>query len=83
MLSWEKDIWQSFSQFLNGEDIRNIKQFFFKDEIIRNHDSRILTNTENKSILAYAIFNKQFVIVSTSREALSIMLQRLIASPPK
>lgn len=93
MLFWEKDMWQSFSQFLSAENIKNISKFSFSDEITRNHDSRILSardgsasggkNSANKSILAYAIFNKQFVIITTSREALSIMLQRLIASPPK
>lgn len=82
LLEWEKDMWQSFVPFLNTEDVKNIKQFSFVDEIIRNHDSRVLSK-ENKSILAYSIFNKQFVIIATSREALSIVLQRLIALPPK
>jgi hypothetical protein len=89
MLSWEKDMWQSFSQFLSTEDIKNISRFSFGDEIIRNHDSRVLKNeapsngAAEKEILAYAIFNKQFVVIATSREALSMVLQRLIASPPK
>lgn len=86
LLSWEKDMWQSFGQFLNADDIKNISKFSFGDEIIRNHDSRVLKNLDppagGKSILAYAIFNKQFVIISTSREGLGMMLQRLIASPP-
>lgn len=83
MLSWEKDMWQGLSQFLNEEDIKNINQFSFSDEIIRNHDSRVLKNQEGKAILAYAIFNKQFVVISTLREGLSLMLQKLIAFPPK
>lgn len=83
MLSWEKDMWQSFSQFLDKEDIKNINRFSFVDEILKNHDSRILKNQERRGILAYAIFNKQFVVITTSKEALSIVLQRLIASPPK
>ena len=83
LLVWEKDMWQSFSQFLEADDVKNINKFSFGDEIIRNHDSRILKNKENRSILAYAIFNKQFLVITTSREALSIMLQRLIASPPR
>ena len=83
LLAWEKDMWQSFSRFLDAEDIKNINQFYFFDEIIKNHDARILKNAANKSILAYAIFNKQFVATATSREGLSIILQRLIASPPR
>lgn len=83
MLSWEKTIWASFKPFLNAEDITNISQFSFADEIVRNHDARVLKNADNKSILAYAIFNKQFVVIAASREALSTILQRLIASPPR
>lgn len=83
LLSWEKDIWQSFSQFLSPEDIKNISKFSFGDEIIRNHDSRVLKSEEGRGILAYAIFNKQFVVISTFREGLSLMLQRLIVAPPK
>ena len=83
LLAWEKNMWQSFTQFLNAKDVINISQFSFVDEIIRNHDSRVLKNSKNKSILAYAIFNKQFVTISTSREGLSLILQKLIASPPK
>ena len=82
MLSWEKDMWQSFSQFLKAENVANISRFSFGDEIIKNHDSRVLKNQEGKGILAYAIFNKQLVTISTSREGLSLILQRLIASPP-
>lgn len=83
MLSWEKDIWQGLSQFLSPEDIKNISKFSFGDEIIKNHDSRVLKNEEGREIIAYTIFNKQFVIITTSREGLSFILQKLIASPPK
>lgn len=93
MLSWEKIMWTSFKPFLNPEDINAINLFSFADEIIRNHDARVFSakgvsafgrkNLENKSILAYAIFDKQYVVIATSREALSEILQRLIVSPPK
>jgi len=83
MLFWEKTMWASLKPFLNPEDVGAINQFSFLDEIVRNHDSRVLKNSDNKSILSYAIFDKQYVVVATSREALSIILQRLIASPPK
>lgn len=83
LLSWEKDMWQSFAPFLGANDIKSINQFSFGDEIIRNHDSRVLKNQEGKAILAYAIFNKQFVAIATSREGLSLVLQKLTASPPK
>ena|SRR3989344_2957831 len=83
MLVWEKTMWASLKPFLNPEDINAINQFSFADEIVRNHDSRTLSAQGGKSILAYAIFNKQYVVIATSREALSTILQRLIASPPK
>ncbi|MEK7502829.1 MAG: hypothetical protein AAB556_00085 [Patescibacteria group bacterium] len=83
MLIWEKTMWASFKPFLNAEDLGNISQYSFSDEIVRNHDARALKNSENNSILAYAMFDKQYVVIATSREALSTILQRLIASPPK
>lgn len=83
LFNWEKTIWQDFKPFLQTEDIKNISQFAFADDLIKNNDARVLKNSQGKIILGYSIFNHQYVIISTSREALSTILDRLIALPPR
>ena len=74
LFNWERTIWQDFKPFLQAEDIKN-------------NDARVLKNNPpaggDKIILGYVIFNKQYVIISTSRDALAIILDRLIALPPR
>ena len=87
LLAWEKIIWFDWKPFLADADIKNISQFSFADDLIKNNDARVLKNSPptggGKIILGYAIFNHQYVIVSTSRAALSTILDRLIALPPR
>ena len=87
LLEWERTIWFDWKPFLAEEDIKNIARFSWADDIIKNNDARVLKNGPptggGKIILGYSIFNKQYVIISTSREALSTILDRLIALPPR
>ncbi|QQG42723.1 MAG: hypothetical protein HYW15_00650 [Candidatus Giovannonibacteria bacterium] len=91
LLEWEHTIWFDWKPFLAEEDIKNIARFSWADDIIKNNDARVLKNGPpsaaggggGKIILGYAIFNKQYVIISTSREALATILERLIALPPR
>ena len=86
LLLWEPTMWLDFKPFLQAEDIKNISKFSFQDEVIKNNDARVLKTPPaggGKIILGYSIFNKQYVIISTSREALSTILERLIALPPR
>ena len=83
LFSWERTLWQDFKPFLQAEDIKNISQFAFVDDIIKNNDARVFKNVNGKIILGYSIFSKQYVIISTSRDALSTILDRLIALPPR
>lgn len=83
LFSWEPTIWLDFKPFLKEEDIKNIARFSWADDIIKNNDARVLKNGENKIILGYSIFNKQYIVISTSREALATILERLIALPPR
>ena len=83
LIEWERDMGADFKSFFADEDARNFSQFSFRDEIIKNNDSRVLKNSSNKSILAYTIFNKQFLIIATSRDGLSLVLDRLIKLPPR
>lgn len=87
LIEWERMMGQDFKPFFAEEDAKNLSQFAFYDAIIRNNDARVLKNApsggEEKIILAYAIFNKQFLIISTSRDGLSLVLDRLIKLPPR
>ena len=65
------------------EDVKTISQFSFADDIIKNNDARVLKNGVGKIILGYVIFDHKYVVISTSREALSTILERLIALPPR
>src|SRR3989344_4280658 len=44
LFSWERTLWQDFKPFLQAEDIKNISQFAFVDDIIKNNDARVLKN---------------------------------------
>ncbi len=83
LLLWEPTLWLDFKPFLKEEDINNISKFSFQDEIIKNNDARVLKNGGGKIILGYSIFNKQYVVISTSSEALATILERLITLPPR
>lgn len=87
LLSWEKTMWLDWKPFLVEADIKNIQQFYFADDIIKNNDARVLKNNPpaggGRVILGYSFFNRQFIIFSTSRDAISAVLDRLIALPPR
>lgn len=83
LLEWEKTLWVDWKPFLTDEDIKNIARFSWADEIIKNNDARVLKNGNGKIILGYSIFNKQYIIISASRDAFSTILDRLIALPPR
>ncbi|OGF61923.1 hypothetical protein A2926_00350 [Candidatus Giovannonibacteria bacterium RIFCSPLOWO2_01_FULL_44_40] len=83
LFSWESAMWFDWKPFLAEEDVKNISKFSFQDEIIQNNDARVFRNSGGKIILGYSIFNKKYVIISTSRDALSIILERFIKLPPR
>ena len=83
LFEWERTMWFDWKPFLKEDDIKNIASFAFRDDLIKNHDARVLINAENKTILGYTIFDKQFVIFSTSRDAISNILERLMKLPPR
>lgn len=83
MLKWEATMWQDWKPFMGEQDFGQVESSFFEDALIKNNDSRVLKNTAGEIILGYSIFNKEFVIISTSRESISEVLERFIAIPPR
>ncbi len=83
LLDWERTMGTDWKIFMNQEQAERIGQFAFQDEIIRNNDARVLVDENKTAALGYTIFNKKFVVIATSREALSLILAKLIALPPR
>jgi hypothetical protein len=51
----------------------------FLDTVINNIDSFVLKDVYNRSVLAYTIFDKTMIIVSTSPQTISAIMNRLIS----
>ncbi len=83
LLAWEKTMPADWLPLLApGTDLAALPRTF-QDEVIRNNDARVLKNADGSVIVGYAIFNKKFIVMATSRDALSAILMRLIALPPQ
>ncbi len=83
MLEWEKTLARDWQDFLNDTNKNIAYPNAFRDEIIKNNDARILLRDDGSVIIVYIIFNKKYIIISTSREALGAILDRLIMLPPR
>lgn len=82
MLEWEKTIATDWQPFL-AENSSSSFSKIFQDEVIKNNDARILKRSDGSMILGYVFFTKKYLIITTSREALSAVLDKLIALPPQ
>ena len=81
MLEWEKNLPYDFSplfgfNFAIGTTTPNT---IFKDERIKNKDTRVLRDTNGELILLYSFFDRNHLIISTSDEAVKEIFTRLTA----
>jgi hypothetical protein len=83
LLEWEKNMWKGWIPFMSIRDISILEKSSFSDSSVRNNDSRVLRDPTGEIILAYSIFNRQFLVMTTSQESLSLIMERLIAIPPR
>ena len=83
LLFWEKKMLEDLTPLLPADKNLFAEENVFKDAVIKNNDARIIYNLENKPILAYAIFNKNILMIASSDTALEAALEKLIASPPR
>lgn len=81
LLLWERTIGFDWRFVVPPLPDPKVAPVGFRDELIQNHDARVLVASDGTVYLAYAIFNKKRIIIATSREALSLVLERLIAFP--
>ncbi|MFH0845965.1 MAG: hypothetical protein V1851_01020 [Patescibacteria group bacterium] len=83
MLAWEKDmiedlrnIFVNDNPLFSNENLRNTS-FSFKDVIINNKDTRSVLDGGGKIIFTYAFADKNTIVITTSKEALQEIFNRL------
>jgi hypothetical protein len=82
MLAWEKTLPRDLGKLLPKNTDHNYGETKFKDVVVKNQDARILANLEGRPVLAYTIFNRKLVVITSSKAALEVVIDKLIASPP-
>lgn len=81
MLQWEKSMIGDIQNFLQSVGFSlNEEPVSFSDTIIRNKDVRIAKNAEGKSILLYALTDKETIVITTNQETFIEILGRLSTS---
>ncbi|OGF82863.1 hypothetical protein A2924_01505 [Candidatus Giovannonibacteria bacterium RIFCSPLOWO2_01_FULL_44_16] len=83
---WKTDtLWQDLKPFidLQNADPASLYRKTFEDDLIKNNDARAFRAPDGKLLLEYALFSKKYIIISPSKEALSLVLGRFIALPPQ
>ncbi|MBI4114874.1 MAG: hypothetical protein HY445_03470 [Candidatus Niyogibacteria bacterium] len=82
MLVWEADLPYAMRNVLPPG--LGSRQFdFFKDRVIANQDARFLQNTQGELLFTYVFFDRRILIMTTSFEALEIILSRFLIDPPR
>ncbi|MBI5742751.1 MAG: hypothetical protein HZA25_02855 [Candidatus Niyogibacteria bacterium] len=81
LLAWEKTMPRDLDKLLPKNTNRDYGELKFKDVVVKNQDARILANLEGRGILAYTIFNRKLVVITSSKAALEAVIDKLIASP--
>ena len=81
MLSWESTILLDFRHLYFDNDVTQPGQLF-QDKIIKNVDVRSISLPEGLNFV-YGIFAGRFLIISTSEEAMEVILGRLFVAPPR
>ncbi len=83
LFGWEKSLPRTLRPYLTNAPDTLISRLIFENEVIKNHNARVAKTEDGRVIVGYAIFNKKYVVIATSREALATILGRLVALPPQ
>ena len=81
MLAWEDTITFDFKNLYFDNTVSPIA-LPFTDLVIKNIDVRLLSLPENLD-LSYSFFAQKLLLISTSKEFMEIMIDRLLVSPPR
>lgn len=80
MVAWERSIILDWRYFYFDQTITSTSKVF-TDDVIKNIDMRILNITEGTDLM-YGFFAGKYLLISTSREFMELMISRLLTSPP-
>lgn len=73
MIKWENFMLKDLQPLL-GLEFETLGNF--EDVVIENRDTRVIKETDGRDILIYSFINKDYLVISTSREALVEVFRR-------
>jgi hypothetical protein len=82
MLSWERTLKENLMFLMPAGMNLNTSNPIFTDEVIKNHDVRLIKNEENQPILLYTFFSKRTLVITFDQKALEKTLERLEQALP-
>ena len=82
MLKWEKNMPNDLRLLFRNTSQSGASNEIFTGAVIKNQDARIL-NFGGNSILAYAFYNKNLLIITDSENSLSQIISRYAVFPPR
>ena len=83
LLSWEKNVLDGLRPLLKTDLSYERDEGVFKDSVVANNDARLLQNTLDEPILGYSIFNRKFLVIAQSPQALEIIIRQMSVLPPR
>jgi len=76
MLKWEKRIAYDLGGLFNIKNLDSVDGIF-TDKEIKNRDTRVLVNNEDRIILIYSFVGKKYLVITTSEDAIKEIFKRL------
>lgn len=73
MIKWENFMLKDLQPLL-GLEFETLGNF--EDVVIENRDTRVIKETDGRDILIYSFINKDYLVITTSREALMEVFRR-------
>ena len=83
LLQWEEKMSADFKDLLAPDIVFDRGENVFKDAVVANNDARFLKNTLGEDALGYSIFNRKFLIISQSPQAIEAVIRQMSALPPR
>lgn len=75
MMKWEENMASDLRDIFMIKDIMAVSGSF-TDKVIKNHDARILNDSQGIPIISYSFINKEYLAVSAGEDALEEIIRR-------
>lgn len=79
MMKWEGNMASDLRDIFMIKDVMAVSGSF-ADKVIKNHDTRILNNSQGIPIISYSFINKEYLAVSAGEDALEEIIRRFSLS---